>query len=216
MTTFGIVGSGGFAREVLPVAARMLVASPDVGDHELVFVDRRPGPAVNGRRVLSFDEFLQLEGDKRYCVGIGDGAIRRRVDREFSDAGIEPFSIVSPDASILDANICGGGLVLCPFAMITSNVQLGRHVQINLYAYVAHDCVVGDFVTFAPGAKCNGRVVIEDDVYVGAGAIIRNGEPGRPLTIGRGAVVGMGAVVTRSVPPGVTVVGNPARPIRSG
>jgi acetyltransferase-like isoleucine patch superfamily enzyme len=71
--------------------------------------------------------------------------------------------------------------------------------------------VIGDFVTFAPGVKCNGNVVIEDHAYIGAGAVIKQGVPGVPLVIGRGAVVGMGAVVTNSVPAGTTVVGNPAR-----
>ncbi len=61
--------------------------------------------------------------------------------------------------------------------------------------------------------KCNGNVVIEDHAYIGAGAIIRQGKPGEPLVIGRGAIVGMGAVVTRNVAPGVTVAGNPACPL---
>ena len=35
--------------------------------------------------------------------------------------------------------------------------------------------------------KCNGNVIIEDDVYVGTGSIIKQGKPGRPLVIGKGA-----------------------------
>ena len=74
--------------------------------------------------------------------------------------------------------------------------------------------MVGDFVTFAPGVHCNGNVVVEDHAYIGTGAILKQGQPGQPLVIGRGAVVGMGAVVTKSVAPGATVVGNPARPLQ--
>ena len=68
-------------------------------------------------------------------------------------------------------------------------------------------------MTFAPAVRCNGNIVIEDHAYIGTGAVIKQGQPDRPLVIGRGAVVGMGAVVTKNVPPGVTVVGNPARPL---
>ena len=78
---------------------------------------------------------------------------------------------------------------------------------------MAHDSVVGDFVTFAPRVACNGRSLIEDHAYIGTGAVMREGKAGVPLTIGVGAVVGMGAVVTRNVAPGTTVVGAPARPM---
>ena len=71
--------------------------------------------------------------------------------------------------------------------------------------------MIGDYVTFAPAVKCNGNVHIEDHVYVGAGAVIKQGSPDNPLIIGEGAVIGMGAVVTKSIPAGMTVVGNPAK-----
>jgi len=105
----------------------------------------------------------------------------------------------------------GKGCILSPFVTLTSNIQIGQHFQANLYSYVEHDCEIGDFVTFAPAVKCNGNVKIEDHAYIGAGAVIKQGEPGKPLVIGVGAVVGMGAVVTKSVAPGEKVVGNPAK-----
>jgi sugar O-acyltransferase (sialic acid O-acetyltransferase NeuD family) len=125
--------------------------------------------------------------------------------------GLGFFEVRAPNVVQMDDVQLGPGAILSPFVTLTSNIRIGRHFHANLYSYVEHDCVIGDFVTFAPGVKCNGNVVIEDHAYIGTGAVIKQGAPGAPLVIGRGAVVGMGAVVTKNVPAGTTVVGNPAR-----
>ena len=128
-----------------------------------------------------------------------------------AEDGVAAWSVAAANVEILDDVQIGVGAILCPFVTVTSNIQIGKHFHANLYSYVEHDCVIGDYVTFAPAVKCNGNIVIEDHAYVGAGAIIKQGRPGQPLVIGKGAVVGMGAVVTKDVPAGATVVGNPAR-----
>ena len=101
--------------------------------------------------------------------------------------------------------------MLCGHTTITSNVRIGRGFHLNLNSYIAHDCVIGDYVTIAPSVACNGNTVIGDGAYIGAWAVMRQGVPDKPLTIGAGAVIGMGAVVTTDVVPGDTVIGNPAR-----
>ena len=53
--------------------------------------------------------------------------------------------------------------------------------------------------------------MIADHVYVGAGAVIKPGSKKFPRKINRGAVIGMGAVISRDVEPGATMVVNPAR-----
>ena len=123
------------------------------------------------------------------------------------------FSVRASNAIRMDDVEIGEGALISPFVTFTSNIRIGAHFQANLYSYVEHDCVIGDFVTFAPRVACNGNVHIGDHAYIGTGAVLRQGRSGAPLSIGEGAVVGMGAVVTRDVPPGVTVVGVPARPL---
>lgn len=207
----GIYGASGFGREVMPVA-RENYASDDC---ELVFIDDNPElDEVNGTRVLSYSGFLEKEAEeKRVSVAIADARLRQKIEERCYADGIKPASINAPNNVVLDEVEIGSAFILCPFVTLTSNVTIGQSFHANIYSYVAHDCVIGDYVTFAPAVKCNGNVVVEDFAYIGTGAVIKQGKPGEPLVIGEGAVVGMGAVVTKSVPPGVTVIGNPAKPI---
>ncbi|MCB1467677.1 MAG: acetyltransferase [Rhizobiaceae bacterium] len=212
MTLFGIYGASGAGRGVMPLA-RALASDKSAG---LVFIDDSASePEINGHRVLTFDAFLAEPGDdKRVVVAIANSRIRETLVARCAAAGIGFFLVKAENVVIMDDVTIGEGAILSPFVTLTSNIRIGRHFQANLYSYVEHDCVIGDFVTFAPAVRCNGNIVIEDHAYIGTGAVLKQGRPGAPLVIGRGAVVGMGSVVTKSVPPGVTVAGNPARPLR--
>lgn len=214
---FGVYGAGGCGRGVIPVAESMLSARYGELEYDLVFVDDAPDGAVNGRRVLSYTEFLEAPaGSRAISIAVSDPGVRSRLANRCIEDGLDAFSIVAANAVIMDSVEIGEGAILSPFVTLTSNIRIGRHFHANLYSYVEHDCIVGNFVTFAPSVRCNGNVVIEDHAYLGSGCVLRQGEPGRPLVIGRGAVIGMGAVVTRDVPAGATVVGNPARPLFKG
>lgn len=213
---YGVYGVGGFGREVMPLVRR--AQAGDGGDDALVFVDDGAvaGQKVNGHDVVTYDVFLHLPADERLvALAIADGAVRRRLAERCAEDGVDPFPVVADSASFLDDVQVGEGGVFCGYAHVTSNVTIGRHFHANYHSYLAHDCVVGDFVTLAPGAKVNGNVVVEDGAYIGSGAVIRQGSVGDPMVIGSGALVGMGAVVTRDVAPGAVVVGNPARAVGS-
>jgi sugar O-acyltransferase (sialic acid O-acetyltransferase NeuD family) len=206
---FAIFGAGGFGRELVKPAQEMLAARHvTLGvSSELVFVSDQPDGEVLGVPHLPVDA---LHEDDEFVVAIGDSHTRRRISERLRATPSKlraATAVIGPNATIKE------GAVFCDFTMVTASARIGLHFQCNIYSYVAHDCVIGDYVTFAPKVCCNGNVHIGDGAYIGTGAILRQGTPEAPLIIGEGAVVGMGAVVTKNVPPGAVVVGNPARPL---
>lgn len=207
--TFAIYGTGGCGRAL---AHSLIETSRDwmqrSGEEaRVVFVDDNPA-ATAPLPVVPFDSLVP--GDY-FVLGVADGEVRRRLEAKCLDAGLLAFDFHAPGITIGLGNHIGPGCVLMAQTMVTTNVRIGRQFQCNIYSYVEHDCVIGDYVTFAPRVSCNGNIHIGDNAYVGAGAVIKQGTPEKPLVIGQGAVIGMGAVVTRDVAPGAVVIGNPAR-----
>lgn len=169
---------------------------------------------MNGHQVLSYANFLNRDASQRFvAIAIANSTVREKLALQCQADGVSPLTVTATNVVTMDEVVIGEGALLSPFVTITSNIRIGKYFHANLYSYVEHDCIIGDYVTFAPGVKCNGNIVIEDHAYIGSGAVIKQGKPGAPLVIGRGAVVGMGAVVTKNVPAGATVVGNPAKPL---
>ncbi len=203
---FGLIGAGRFAREVMPVARALLADSAAI-----YFVETTPHTShVNGVPVISEADFIAMNGEKTYSIAFSEAAGREAIAERLASKAV-PYSLIAPQSFLGDANELGEGIVLCPFTSITSNVRIGKYFQANIYSYVGHDCIIGDYVTFAPSVKCNGYVTIGNGAYIGTGAMIKQGSRDNPIVIGANAIIGMGAVVTKSVAAGTTVVGNPAR-----
>ena len=203
-------GTSGFGRETMA----WLTSAVDGRTH-YVFIDDASdlAPLVNGQEAYRFEDFVDLRAEsKSVVIAVGDPVSRRHISIRAAHAGLEFFSAIAPSAFVGYGVQIGQGAIIGPQTVVTADAHIGNHVHINILSYVAHDCVVEDYVTVGPGAACNGNVHVHEEAYLGARSVIRQGRPGHPVIIGRGAVVGMGSVVLNSVPPGATVVGNPAKP----
>jgi sugar O-acyltransferase (sialic acid O-acetyltransferase NeuD family) len=115
---------------------------------------------------------------------------------------IDPRSIISLTATM------GSGSMVLAGAIVQADCRLGMHVIVNSGAVIEHDTEVGDFCHFAPGSVVCGGAKIGKGVLIGANATLLPG-----VEIGAWSKVAAGAVVLKSVPPGETVVGNPAHSI---
>ena len=208
---YAVYGASGCGRSLMPIA-REHMATGDT----IYFIDDavKTEQQVNGHTTINYEMFKAMKAQEKYVlIAIANSNIRQKLAEKLINDGINIWTVKAQSTVIMDNVIIGNGAALSPFVTIGANVTIGHCFHANLYSYVEHDCVIGDFVTFAPRVSCNGNVHIEDHAYIGTGAVLRQGTPDKPLIIGKGAIVGMGAVVTKDVPAGVTVVGNPARPL---
>lgn len=204
-----IVGAKGFAKEVLevlhqqgplPTIAFYDDMSADVPDF---LFDRFPilKTPDEARSFLA-------KGDGAFTLGIGNPSTRRLLYQKFIALGGTFTSTVSPKAILGHYGTrFGEGCNIMSGSVLTNDIRLGIGVLVNLNCTVGHDCQIGDFTELCPGVHLSGNCILEDDVFVGTGAVILPG-----IKIGRGAKVGAGATVVKNVEPHTTVLGNPAKP----
>jgi sugar O-acyltransferase (sialic acid O-acetyltransferase NeuD family) len=162
------------------------------------------GPwAVEGNTEALLDRLMDFDG---VIVAIGNNHTRVAKQSELVASGGKMATIIHPSAMVSAYATVGAGSVVFANAAVNACATVGVGVIVNTGAVLEHDCVVGDFAHISPNAVLAGGVVLGSLVWIGSCASVK------PLiAIGEASVVGMGAVVIKDVPPGVTVVGNPAK-----
>jgi sugar O-acyltransferase (sialic acid O-acetyltransferase NeuD family) len=208
-----IIGTGGGALDVLDVIEASNATSPLWSVAGFLDDASEPGDLFYGIDVLGGISDAARFPECAFIKAIGSERSYQRLPRILASAGVatDQFATLShPTASVSRRAILGRGVLVNHGVSVGGGVAIGDHVVLCPGAIVGHDTRVGDFGIVAPGAVISGHVAIERNCYIGAGAVVRQG-----IRIGEGSLVGMGAVVIRDVEPGTTVVGNPARRLRS-
>lgn len=211
MSFVGVLGASGMAREVGDIAW--------ANGQEPVYVTHRAEELASWafKHRIILESELDQPSNMKFVIGIGDNAIRRDLAFRF-EGKLQFISLIHPSVTLgfgqLEMLASCKGVVVCAGARLTNNILIGNFTIVNQNVCIAHDVIVDDFVHIAPGACISGNVHIGERSWIGAGAVVNQGQNNRRLEIGAGAVIASGAVVLTDCEPNAVYAGVPARRIR--
>jgi sugar O-acyltransferase (sialic acid O-acetyltransferase NeuD family) len=206
-----ILGAGGHGRVVLDI----LLASRR---HEVVgFLDNNA--AIHGRRIDGLpvhgeiDRLSEIAAEldvQGAIVAIGDNGVRRGVARLVDQTDLELISAVHPSSTLAHNAAIGRNTVIAAGVVVCAHCQIGDSVILNTGCIIDHQTVICEGCHVCPGVRIAGRVLVESGAFLGIGATVVP-----KVTLGYESIVGAGSVVIEDVPAMTTVVGVPARAIKS-
>ena len=207
-----IYGSSGFAKEV---AFLIEDINRRKKEYEILgYLDDNPanhGKIVYNYPVLGDQDYLNhILEPVNLVIGIGNPRLKEKIVsklQKFSNIIypilVHPNVIISKSVKFLPGTIITAGNIF------TVDIEIGKHVTINLDCTIGHDTVIEDYVTLAPSVNVSGNVYIECLCDIGTGTQIIQGK-----RIGADSIIGAGSVVTKDIPQKVVAVGVPAKAIK--
>ena len=206
-----ILGSGGFAREVVWLLEENNKTKPEWNILGFVSDDERE--ERHKYPILGDDEWL-LQYNKEVSIAccIGDGSLRRRIIDKFKKK--ENFhypNLIADTVKMSESVKLGKGCIICAMSVLTVDIEIGDFLICNLDCTIGHDARIDDYVTLNPSVNVSGNVVIGRETSIGTGSNLIQG-----LRIGAGVTLGAGAVAVTDIPDKCTAVGVPAKVIKKG
>lgn len=202
-----IVGTGGFAREVLQLIDELGMYSKVRAflEPDDIWEKSARGLNIMGIDVLPFSDYRPSNGV--ITLGIGDSKLREKSIGQLP-TGTNYCSLIHPSARVSRWSKIGEGAIITAGCTVTTQIKIGLHCQLNLNTTIGHDCTIGDFFTTAPAVNISGACTFEEHVYFGTGAATRQG-----VSICKNVTIGMGAMVVKDVVESGVYIGIPAKKI---
>lgn len=204
-TQLGIIGSGGFAREVLQLS-KHIKNEKNTWYDDIIYVeldDFYTKAVVDETRVIKFSE-CDLN-KMSFVIAIGDPILKKKVCNELPN-NIHYTSLISPLSFIADDVKHSHGLIVMPFSYVSCNVKIGKHVHINSHCTIGHDTIVGDFSTTAHSVMIAGENTISDLCYFGMNSSTKQG-----VSICEKVTIGLNAGVVKSIIKSGVYIGTPSK-----
>lgn len=209
MKNIVIIGAGGFGREVAWLIEEINKVSNEW--NLLGFVDDNEeiqNTEINGYKVVGNLEWLRKQKLNVVCA-IGDPLVKKVVMEKLVDSNNSYPVLIHPSVIYSKQVVFGEGSIICAANIITTNIEIGKHVIINLDCTIGHDAKLGDYTTVLPSVNISGYVDTGQCVSIGTGTAVIQG-----VKIGENSIIGAGAVVVKDIPKNCTAVGAPAKPIK--
>lgn len=204
-----IIGAGGFGREVAWLIEE--INRTEKKWDILGFVDENPnikGSTINGYKVVGDIEWLRDQDIYAVCA-VGDPGAKKSIIERLKDTKIKYPVLIHPSVIMSNLINIGEGSIICAGSILTVNIEIGKHVIINLDCTIGHDAVIKEYSTILPSVNVSGYVNIESCTSIGTGTQIIQG-----LKINKNTTIGAGSVVVKDLPANCTAVGIPAKPIK--
>ena len=205
-----IIGAGGVGREVSLMIQQINELEPTW--NMIGFIDDNAdnwGKVINGYSVIGgLDSLGFFSADTYVVIAIANYKVKKRIVSKLN--GKYKFAtIVHPRVWIHDFMTLGEGSIVYEGVILTSNIEIGKHVIVSPKCGIGHDSVVKDYASLLWNVNVSGNDLIEEGVTMGSGSTVIQGK-----IIGQGAIIGAGAVVINDIEPYCTAVGVPAKVIK--
>ncbi len=226
-----LVGNGGCMREIV---WQIQMLNQQYPIWKIIgIVDKNPSEGYLSYPWLGNDEYLlSLKEEINVAICIGNPSLRKKIAEKLSQNPYLKFptiilnqlqgnkskivleeqtdlpELIIRNSIIANTASIGRGSIICMDCIVSTEVQIGEFVFLNIGSMVCHDGKIDNYVTLSPDVKLAGNVHIKQGTEIGIGAKVIQG-----ITIGENSVIGAGAVVIRDIPPNCTAVGVPANKI---
>ena len=207
---FYIIGSGGFAKEVLLLLKQTKGSLSDFGG----FIDLSPKSSFiyclgKECQILSEDFFLknQDQEDTEVFIGVGDPKIIEKIISKYDEFNFP--NLIASNVIIDESVKLGVGNIIASGCIFTVDINIGSFNVFNLQATIGHDSIIRNGNIFNPGVNISGSVNVGCYNLFGTNSAILQG-----LNVGNRSIIGASSLINKNVGDHEVVVGVPGKMIK--